>query len=198
MPVKTKPPLDVEFVRSILDYDPVTGIFRWRYRSSAPKNWNTRYAGAIAGTKTPDGYICIQIGKTATKSGIHYRGHILAWLLVYGEWAPNGVDHRHGTRDDNRIAELRKADSSENACNKAMQRNNKSGFVGVHFDAQRGKWRARVSVNRTSYDGGFFDTAEEAAAARPVLVTKIQGAFAPEDANRPRYRHSREYIRKHH
>ena len=186
-----KPPLTQETVKSVLDYNPDTGIFTWRYRSDHPQRWNTRYAGQPAGTTTPDGYIKIMM-----PGRIQYNAHTIAWLYVYGEWRPGEIDHRLGVRGDNRIAELRLTTSPDNCCNKAMQKNNKSGFVGVHFDRQHGLWRARITRDKQNLDVGFFRSAEEAAAARQRQVPHVQGDFAPSDPERPKYRHNRDFVAK--
>lgn len=187
VPKKTYAPLTQEFVRSILDYDPETGIFTWRERPYLPQKWNSRYAGKIAGNITRYGYVRIQIGK-----GLHYPAHVLAWLHVFGEWLPDGLDHRQGVRGDNRIKELRRADNSDNACNKAMQRNNKSGFVGVHFVQQAGKWEGVISKNGKRIWRYFFPTPEAAHKARQKELARIHGEFSVHEPIRARYFHSRD------
>lgn len=181
-------PLTAEFVRAVLDYDPLTGVLTWRYRPDMPKRWNTRYAGKPAGYTTPQGYIVIQIGKR-----VHYPAHQLAWVHFHGVWPENEIDHRYGVRNDNRINELREATDSENGCNKVMQRNNKSGFVGVHFDSQRGKYRSSANIGGRRYDFGFFNSAEEGAAARQRGIDALHGDFAVKKLVRKRYFHSRDH-----
>ena len=194
------PKLTQDFVRSILDYDAETGGFHWRPRTASmfradgangPQKsaaiWNGRYAGTKAGTLAPQGYIKLSIGK-----GQHYPAHVIAWLWYYGEWRPGEIDHRHGIRDDNRISELRLASKSQNGANKRKQINNASGFPGVHFDKQRGMWRGRITLNRVNYDAGFHKTPEEAAEARAKIADRVHGEFAPDDADRARYFHSRD------
>ena len=181
------PALSVSFVRSILDYDPETGVFTWKHRADRAKNWNTRNAGKIAGHLTRYGYVRIQIEK-----GVHYAAHVLAWLYVHGEWLPNKIDHRHGVRDDNRITELRRMTLSDNGCNKAMQRNNQSGHPGVHFETQSGKWEAVVSKNGKRVWRRKFNTLKEAATARAQAVREIHGEFVPVEPKRARYFHHRD------
>lgn len=184
---KTRNDFSADEVRQMLHYDPITGAFTWRYRPNHPQRWNTRFAGKPAGTRGKTGYIYIEIKrKLPTQAGR------IAWLLMTGVWPEKMIDHRNGIRDDNRWANLRCADASENAANKGRQRNNTSGFIGVHFD--RGKWRARVNFRRTSYDVGFFSTPKEAAEARAKFLAalKVQGDYAPERTEHHRYFHYRD------
>jgi len=176
-----------EQVRRMLDYDPKTGILTWRHRSEHPRRWNSRYAGKPAGTKGKTGYVYIEL-----RSGLPASAARIAWLIVTGAWPERMIDHRNGVRDDNRWENLRLADNSQNSTNKAKQRNNASGFVGVHFNRQNGKWRACVNLRRVRHDVGFFATAEEAAKARESYVKEHQGEFAPTDPERKRYEHHRD------
>lgn len=179
--------LTAEFVRSILDYDSETGVLNWRFRPTLPRKWNTRYAHQRAGTLNKVGYRWVQAG-----SRVPYAAHRLIWLWMTGEWPIHGIDHINGNRDDNRWANLRLATPSENGCNKTMQRNNQSGYVGVYFDRQRGKWRATINKDRTRHDLGFYSTPEEAAQVRKVFVNRIHGEYTPKDVDRSRYLHFRD------
>lgn len=170
-----------DWIRSILDFDTKTGTFRWKHRDSAPKSWNTKYAGKIAGHQGARGYIYVQIG------GVNYAAHQLAWLWVHGEWVTH-LDHRYGIRSDNRILELRPAGPVANACNKAIQSNNTSGHAGVHYDKHRRKWRSCADRSGVRHIFGFFDTKEEAINARAKGIAKVHGDFVASPAKRPRYR----------
>ncbi|WP_422109091.1 HNH endonuclease [Xenorhabdus bovienii] len=55
----------------------------------------------------------------------------IAWLYVYG-FMPKIIDHINRIRNGNRITNLRECDFSENARNRKIQTNNKSGINGVH------------------------------------------------------------------
>lgn len=166
-------PLTAEYVREILSYDPETGILRWRHRFTFSPGWSTRYFDKPAGFKVR-GHLQIQI------DGANYYAHRLAWLIFYGEWPEDQIDHVNGVRDDNPIKNLRLADNSENGFNKAMQRNNTSGFIGISFSAQRGMWEARIWVKQKCKWRGFFDTPEEADKARRQAIKTIHGNFAAE------------------
>ena len=76
--MNTENELKSEYVRSLLDYDPETGILRWKTSVGGPQGARIQ-AGSIAGSKsTREGYLVIGIdGKT-------YRAHRLAWLIFTG------------------------------------------------------------------------------------------------------------------
>ena len=181
----------VDFVRRVLSYDPKTGILTWRTRSDVRRQWNTKYAGTQAGSVARSGYRYISFKGLAPVGA-----HRIAWCHFHGDWPTFTLDHINGMRDDNRILNLRPVDGAENSVNKARQKNNTSGFVGVSFERQRGLWRARVNFRRMMYDVGFFSTAEEAAAAREEFARKIHGEFAPKNPGRQKYRHHRDTPRK--
>lgn len=181
------PHLTAEYIRHVLDYDPLTGILVWRFRPEGPRKWNSKWAGKQAGTISPTGYRYLNLGKISP-----FGAHRIAWVHFHGEWPMGNLDHINGIRDDNRIVNLRLANYSQNGANKAMQRNNASGFIGVHFETQRGMWRARVNRNSRTYDVGFFNTPEEAHAAREEFLRKLKDAFTPNGMERPKYFHSRD------
>src|SRR4051812_4396707 len=114
--------ITAERLRQVLSYDPETGVFLWKEKI-ARKVVVGRKAGNIGNF----GYIYIRI------AGKLYYGHRLAWLYVHGVWPEKGIDHRNGVPDDNRIANLRPANQSENNQNMRLPKHNKSGFMGVSF-----------------------------------------------------------------
>jgi hypothetical protein len=163
-------------VRSILDYDPKTGIFRWRARADQPRKWNTRWAGKIAGSEVK-GYIQVQIPNPK-----NYYAHVLAWLHVYGEWRPREIDHRNRNRADNRIDNLRIATESQNGCNKSMQRNNTTCVIGIYKAKGDGPrpFIARIYIGKKKVWQGSFATLAEAQAARRAALPLFHGEFAAE------------------
>jgi hypothetical protein len=64
--------------------------------------------------------------------------------------APAGVevDHINGNGLDNRRSNLRLATKSQNMQNMRLSRINTSGFKGVCWDKDRGKWRAHITLDR--------------------------------------------------
>lgn len=147
--------LSAEQVRSILAYDPDTGLFVWKRTENRALN-----VGDRAGCLHPRGYVHIKIGKYS------YAAHRLAWLFVHGQWPKEQLDHRNGIRSDNRIANLRPCSGpAENNQNTRIYGSNRSGFPGVGWRKASGRWRARINVCGKQYHLGAFDTPEEAECA---------------------------------
>ncbi|QOZ26170.1 HNH endonuclease [Bradyrhizobium sp. CCBAU 51753] len=91
-------------LRDVLDYDPDTGIFRWRVSPT-----NRVKAGAVAGWRHKEGYREIRI------AGRNYLASRLAIFYVTGEWPAELIKYRNGVRDDDRFANLYQATYSENS-----------------------------------------------------------------------------------
>ncbi len=168
-------PLEIEFLRSILHYDPATGVFHWKQREDRPRGWNSRWAGKVAGTLV-HGHLVIQIAR-----GRLYYAHVLAWAHFYGEWPSVGIDHINLGRTDNWIENLRLATDAENSRNRPIRSDNTSGFIGVSWAKRRRKWTARINVAGKLVWAKFFDTPEEAAKARAEVLHLYHGEFARVD-----------------
>lgn len=156
-----------KYLRSILDYNPETGVFTRKRRDDVRPEWNTRWAGKVAGNKHNQGYIELSINNKK------YLAHRVAFVFTYGYW-PNEVDHINGVRDDNRIINLREVTSSENKKNMKRAKNNTSGRTGVHYDKINKKWRASAWCNNKEYFAGRFKTKDEAINARKLLEIKLK------------------------
>jgi hypothetical protein len=161
--------IDAGTLRDLLDYDPDSGVFTWRTRGRAHfgrdnqwRNWNGRYPGLVAGTVGPRGYRAIAV------LGHLYPAHRLAWLYVHGQWPEGQIDHVNGGRDDNRIGNLRDVSSAENAKNRRLTRKSATGRIGVNEYAygRRKQYVARIRVDGRLHHLGYFDTVEQASAAR--------------------------------
>ena len=153
--IVSRPELTAEYLRSILSYDPETGIFTWKIGSA-----NQVKAGDIAGCPDGDGYLRIKVQSRL------YRAHRLAWLYTYGERPKGQIDHINRNRSDNRIANLRDVSHKLNLQNKSKYSNNASGHSGVVWNKRASKWLARIAHNRKQIHLGYFNTIEEAISAR--------------------------------
>ncbi|MGW1422698.1 HNH endonuclease [Bradyrhizobium manausense] len=155
-----------ELVRSLLDYDPLTGVFLWRISPSR----NTP-EGSIAGADS-EGYRLIRI------DGGRYKAHQLAWLYMTGEWPSRQVDHRDTDRSNNRWSNLRLATTSQNKANMGRRADNKSGFKGVRWYSPTKKWNAQIRCQGKNTNLGYFPTPEEAHAAYCRAAERLFGEFA--------------------
>lgn len=153
----TKNDLTVEYVRNILDYNPETGIFKWKKRDDVPQKWNTRNSGNITGWNHSNGYLqtCINYKK--------YYLHRLAWFYVNGVW-PDEIDHIDRDKKNNKISNLRVVTHRDNCANRT-QRKNPTGYKGVIFSKRDKSWAAKITINGVLKHIGTFKSVEDAATA---------------------------------
>lgn len=161
----------VQFLRECYDYEPDTGLLRWKKRpvehfSDAPhaQGFNRQFAGRRAGSYKDNGYLetraCFQ-GKPRLM-----LVHRVAWVLMTGEWPKGDIDHRNGIKDDNRWSNLRDVTRSVNGQNRhSATRGSKHGVLGVSLCTETGRWRARIKVDGAMRCLGRHDTPELAHAA---------------------------------
>lgn len=102
-------------------------------------------------------------------------------ILVHREImnVPLGMEIDHRNRDglDNRRCNLRICSHSQNQKNRKIQKNNKSGLVGVSWNKQHKKWEACVH-NGKSIHLGLFDDKIEAAHAVDKKAKEFFGEYA--------------------
>ena len=153
-----------EFVSEILEYDPETGHFWWKDRSGK--------RSGLADSMCQHGYMRVKInGKT-------YKQHRLAWFLIHNEW-PEMIDHINRIKTDNRMENLRAANNHENQMNRDVPcAHNQSGFLGVNFNGQAGRYAARIQVGGKRIHIGYFDSPEMASAAYNAKKAELS-QFSP-------------------
>lgn len=133
-------------LKSRLQYDPTTGVFTWLYTNNPRVE-----AGSVAGCIDGKGYRKIMVNKKL------YSAARLAFLYMKGEFPSSYMDHINGDRSDDRWRNLREVSPTDNAKNKARQRNNTSGVVGVSFHNKSNKWRVQVVIDRKNKHIGCFE-----------------------------------------
>lgn len=148
----------------LLDYDPVTGDFRWR----VDRGGGAPAAGAQAGGINGRGYVVIGIDQKS------YQAHRLAWLYTHGVWPKDQIDHINRNRADNRLSNLREATNGQNQANSPRHANNRSGYKGVYWDKNNKYWVAQI---RRKLIGTFHD-AESASEAYNAAAAVQYGEFA--------------------
>lgn len=140
-------------LRELLDYQPDTGKFTWLVKRG------NKSAGAPAGCFDADGYKVIRVDTRM------YKAHRLAWLYVHGVMPTLNIDHINRDKADNRIANLRECNQSENMQNVA-DASTRSGCRGVTWYARDQKWIVRLRLNYKVIRVGRFKNLSDAIAAR--------------------------------
>ncbi len=155
--------ISVARVRQVLAYFPDIGHFRWRISPC-----NSVFIGDLAGTKK-NGYIWIRIDTKV------FAAHILAWVLMKGDWPAELIDHEDKDRANNRWTNLRPATYQQNQFNRGASKRNKYGQKGV--SKHKGRYRAQIREGGTIRHIGLFATPEEAGAAYRAEAKRLHGVF---------------------
>lgn len=141
-------------LKSLLTYNPQTGIFIWNISRGKQKKGN------IAGSLNGKGYLRIIINSK------EYLSHRLVFLYMNGKMPTEEVDHINRNKIDNRYLNLRLVSHKENHLNKGVFRNNKVGLSGIEFNKAKNQWRVRIQKDKKRYFLGYFDDLEVAKEAR--------------------------------
>ena len=166
----------------LLRYEPETGKLFWRERgvewfsaktqnrsSSLCRLWNERYADKEAFTCMSYGY------RTGSVLASNYKAQRIIWKMETGV-DPDHIDHVNGTRSDNRLLNLRDVTITENAKNRKIPTNNKTGVIGVYRWAHgRNVYWVATSPEKT--DTTYFHCVGQAIAAR--RAAEIKHGFHP-------------------
>ena len=153
-------------LKNVLHYDQDTGIFR-RLKVSSRKDKLNEIVGC-------------DIGRGYLQTRINYKKyflHRLAWLYVYGEYPNKFIDHINGNPSDNRICNLRQANSFENNQNAKISKLNTSGIKGVTWSKYNKKWEVKCRVMGKRYFLGLFEDINAAAETYKRFAEKYHGEF---------------------
>jgi len=157
--------LTQELLKTILQYDPETGIFV-RLASTQPY-----FIGKPAGCPTARGYITIQI------LGRRYPAHRLAWLYMTGDWPEFIIDHKNGDVADNSFTNLREANGAKNSYNMRKSKANTSGIKGVYLHKKTQMWAGVVTYGGSRYWTGSHPTKEAAEQAVRAKREELHGEY---------------------
>lgn len=149
-------------------YEPRSGLLYWRVQHQ-----NVRVGASI-------GEACRRRGvspRVMIDGKLYYVSRII-WKMQTGVDPKNReVDHRDLNRLNDRWGNLRLATPQQNGWNHRAYKNNKLGVLGVNY--HKGKFQAKVrNSSRVLVHLGYFNTVEEASAARSAYVEKYRGDFA--------------------
>lgn len=152
-------------LKEILDYDPETGIFRWKIAVAKKIK-----IGSIAGCKHPTGLVIKINGKI-------YSARRLAWVYVYGiDPESFRVSPLDGDIYNNKICNLRIITRSELGIglrkNMKPHSTNKSGITGVSWNNGKGRWVATIYISGKLKHLGYFENLISAKKARKEANVK--------------------------
>mgnify|MGYP001348825137 CR=1 FL=1 len=147
--------LSLEEAQEYFIYNPDTGHMYWRKSPGGRP-----VVGDIVG------YICDGYRSVGFK-GITHKVHRLAWLLSYGVYPVEFIDHINHTNDDNRLINLREAEYIDNNRNAVIRIDNTTGYQGITWRKDNKKWCVRIGGGSKGriYIGQFTDK-QDAIAAR--------------------------------
>lgn len=145
-------------------YDDAAGMLRWRVtRGRAVRH-------APAGSVSQGYYLVDVVGE-------RIFAHRLVWFYHYQVWPAGHLDHIDGNLLNNRIGNLREATASENARNRKLPATNRSGYKGVSWKTEKGKWCAQIWIGDKRKFVGYFDTPEAAHKAYCAAAQSQYGEF---------------------
>jgi hypothetical protein len=127
--------------------------------------------GKVVNTVNKHGYVVFGINQKKMYA------HRAIFFMHHG-FLPKNIDHINGNKLDNRIENLREADSSQNGHNTFIRKNNTSGVKNVTWNKALQKWQAKLRAESRIIHLGYFDNIESAI---PVLIkarVKYHGQFA--------------------
>lgn len=154
------------YLKSVLDYDHISGVFTWKFRSDQRPQWNSKWAGKAAGAITDKGYVRIYIDGSA------YLAHRLAVLWMTGSLPSTVVDHKDRNKANNTWSNLRVCTQQRNSVNRPVDKRSSTGVTGVYLDKRSGRWWARIVVDGETIGLGRYDSLAEASAARRAAELK--------------------------
>ena len=102
--------------------------------------------------------------------------------LVADAFIPNPdnktcVDHIDNNKLNNNLDDLRWCSLQENNRNRSICSKNTSGVKGVTLNKTNNKWRTQININGKNIHIGYYNTLEEAQAARQRVATENFGEF---------------------
>jgi HNH endonuclease len=130
------------------------------YKWYANKRGGTFYA--LTNVRKPDGKRTI------------LSMHRLLLSNPIGIW----IDHRDGNGLNNCRSNLRLVTGSQNQANSRLRVDNKSGFKGVCWNRQVGKWQVYITVKGNRIHLGLFDDKEKAGSIYDKAAEKYFGKYA--------------------
>ena len=148
-------PFSISLLYDRYDYDPLRGLLISKVTNRP----------LFCRRRDRNTYVAVTYGARPTRSSYctTYGRLVMAWLL--GAWPTTDVDHIDRDTTNNRAWNLRLVTRRENCQNRYTFKN------GATKD--KGRWKARISINSKVVCLGTYDTEQEAAAAYQRAVEAL-------------------------
>lgn len=91
------------------------------------------------------------------------------------------VDHKNRNTLDNRRDNLRICDYEKNSFNKSIRSDNTSGVVGVDYNKNAKRWRAKIKYNNVTIHLGYYVEIKEASINRRIAEEILFGEYSPNE-----------------
>jgi len=114
--------------------------------------------------------------------GKDHKLHRIIFLYHHG-YLPDIIDHINGDRYDNRIENLREANTYQNRQNSRIYSTSKSGVKNVYWCKRTNKWRVSFSINGKRKTFGSYVDLEEA----KQVATSMRNKYFKDFANHGSY-----------
>lgn len=151
---------EIELVQRWFGYDPIRGVLLRKLKTSS-----------LLANDVP-------LDKRLYFLGKRYPYSHIIWVVQFGKWPLEIIDHKNHNQLDFRLENLREATASQNQHNKKMRNPLGKGIAYDRSTYRAKPWIARIMVNNKSIFLGSFETSEEAAKAYREAALKHHGEFA--------------------
>lgn len=162
----------INAIQAKFTYEPRTGRLLWK-ADVRGRGGQQRAGTVVIGRIDSQGYRDAAVGR------VRVRQHIIAWVLMKGDWPQDQIDHRNRKRLDNRWRNLREATQANQSRNASLRSDNVTGYKGVVV-TRGGRYAAHITHSGWSCYLGTFDTARAASAHRKEVAKKLHGSFYTE------------------
>lgn len=144
----------------LVDDDDYSGLSQFSWRLS-PWGYVVRTVNGVQ-----------EDGVRSSGTTIHIHRQILKASLE------SEIDHINRDKLDNRKANLRFCDKSQNVWNSGPRKTSHTGVKGVGWHKRIKKYHARINTSEGCVHIGYFKTIEEAHAAYTKKVVELRGDYA--------------------
>lgn len=120
----------------------------------------------------------LSVGYAARRDQSNNKKYVYMHRLIMKANRGDEIDHVNLDTLDNRKANLRLANRSQNMANTNLRSTNTSGVKGVVWDKNRNKWYAEITVDYKNIYLGRFNDIEEAKSAYNQAAQQYFGEFA--------------------